>query len=575
VKFRFSVPSEYVDALRAEIDAGRANPREYSGDTAYSWSSFWLNMPEVRQFYRRDEHLLQSAEALSTAASLAGGAAYPSQDFYHSWINMLMNMDRNVIWGAAVGVVFKDPRHWDAWDRFESVERQAQGAAESAARALAGKGAAVTLYNPLNWKRSDPVRLPRAVEGVPCQALAEDVVCRPELVSAGIASFRPQEAKAGSNAPLPGTIETPYYTARVDAGTGALTSLKVKPSGEELLGGPANVMVADTAAPGEKSDPVHFMDKREKRKRLGTSSDYPSAIRVTRGPVATQVIATSDFHGGSKLVRTITFYDGHPRIDLDTRLDLKADNVFVSADFPLAGDAVETSRGIPYGFSTGGSGIQPAVRWSNCQLASGTGLAVLDRGLTGREVSGRTMVLGLVNAVSEYLKRPNELLRAQGVREYHYALVPHAGSWQKAGIPRLAWEFNAPPLWVAGTGRVKPQSWLETSANVIVEAVRRVGSQIEIRLVETNGEAGTAEIAVRLPHRGAAITDMMGEHGKPLAAGTPYRFPIRAQQIVTLRLDTAATAPAVAAIRDWSPLVPPAKRQALGERNLKVGHPGF
>jgi len=575
VKVRFTVPSEYVDALRAEIAAGRAKPVEYSGDTAYSWNSFWLNMPEVRQYYRRDEHLLQAAEGLATAASLAGRAAYPSQDFYHSWIHLLMNMDRNVIWGASAGMVFKDPRHWDAWDRFESAEHQARSAAEQAARALAGTGTAVTLYNPLNWKRSDPLRLPRAVDGAPCQALAEGVVCQPELPSLGVASFRPRDAKPGTAAALPGVIETPYYVARIDAKTGALTSLKVKPSGQELLGGPANVIVAEIAAPGEEADPAHFMDNRDKRKRLASSGDYPASIRVIRGPVATQVIAASDFHGGSKLVRTMTFYTRHPRIDLDTRLDLRAENLLISADFPLSGDIAEEVRGIPYGFSAGGKGIQPAVRWSGCRLASGAGLALLDRGLTAREASGRTMILGLLNAVSQYLKRPNEMLRAQGVHEFHYALVPHAGSWQNTAIPRLAWEFNAPPLWVDGTGRMKPQSWIETSPNVIVEAVRRVDNQVEIRLAETNGEGGTAEIAVRLPHHAAALTDMLGEHPQPLAAAGPYRFPIRAQQIVTLRLTTEASAPAVAAIRDWTPLVPPAKRPALGERFLKVGHPGF
>jgi alpha-mannosidase len=307
--------------------------------------------------------------------------------------------------------------------------------------------------------------------------------------------------------------------------------------------------------------------------------------------LTTQVHVTSDFHGGSKLERKIVFYRDYPRIDLDTRVDLHADDVLVTADFPLAGNVVERTRGIPYGFSVAepgrqraaapeewnrgsGGAILPSIRWSNYQLASGNGLALLDRGLTGHELNGPMVTLALVNAVSAYMNKPNELLRGQGVRDFSYALVPHAGSWQKANIPRMAWEFNAPPQVVSGAAAGKPQSFLETSPNVIVEATRRVGRQIEIRLVEINGEQGKAELTVRLPHRGAALTNMMGEKPQPLGAGPNYRFPIRPQQIVTLRLDTSSAVAVPAAVRDWAALAPPAKQKPLGIRILERGHPG-
>jgi hypothetical protein len=74
--------------------------------------------------YRHSEQLLAAAEMFSTAASLKRRTAYPSQDFYNSWVQMLLNMDRNTLWGAAVGMVFKDPNHWDAFDRFGSVDKQ-------------------------------------------------------------------------------------------------------------------------------------------------------------------------------------------------------------------------------------------------------------------------------------------------------------------------------------------------------------------------------------------------------------------------------------------------------------------
>jgi alpha-mannosidase len=605
VKLRFSIPSDYVDALKAEVDAGKTRLIDYSGDTFYNWDSFWINMPELKQYYRKDEHLLHAAEALAAAASLDGKTTYPSQDFYYSWVDMLMNMDRNTIWGASAGMVFKDPKHWDAWDRFASVEKQTQGAIESSIRALAGSGTQAALYNPLNWKRSDPVALQlpagKVLAGVPCEAAGEGsatAVCRPQLGSMGLASFKLKDGRApalDAVATLPEVIENAYYAARIDPKTGALVSLKAKPSGTELLGGQANAVMAETIKGMKGASPEHFMFSRPKRKMLSMSGAFPATIKVVRGPLSTQIVVTSAFYEGSSLERRMTFYRDHPRIDLDTRVDLHADDVLVTADFPLAADVVERSRGIPFGYSavkpsssaepmpgeepSSGNAILPCIRWSNYQGATGAGLALLDRGLTGHELNGKVVTLSLVNAVSLYMKRPNEMLRGQGVRNFSYALVPHDGSWQKAGIARMAWEFNAPPVVVGAAGSVKPRSFVETSGNVIVEAVRRVGQQIEVRLVEAEGAKGEAELTVRLPHSGAWLTNMMGEKPERLAAAAGggsgrYRFPVRPQQIVTVRLDTAAAVAKPVAIREWSALVPEGKRAPLTERLLERGHPG-
>ncbi len=36
----------------------------------------------------------------------------------------------------------------------------------------------------------------------------------------------------------------------------------------------------------------------------------------------------------------------------------------------------------------------------------------------------------------------------QGWQTVVYRLVPHAGAWQDAAVPRRAWELNVAPLWV-------------------------------------------------------------------------------------------------------------------------------
>ena len=206
------------------------------------------------------------------------------------------------------------------------------------------------------------------------------------------------------------------------------------------------------------------------------------------------------------------------------------DKTVVVAEFPLAQPIQETRRGIPYGFSHGAwaaknpnlagfaDGIVAAIRWSHYQFERG-GVAILDRGLPGRELTGQTPVLFLLNAQDIYMGYPWRWLSGRGRHNLSFALVAHDGDWKDARIPQMAWEFNCPPVVAANAAKAAPRSFLQTSDNVIVEAMRREGSEIELRLAECLGVSGTAEVTLNLPHREAALTDLVGGRRQPLRAG--------------------------------------------------------
>ena len=77
------------------------------GGTAFTYNAFWIQNPRVKSWYRRCEHELQAAEMFATAASLRGNFDYPAQPLYHAWLQMLLNMDRNTLWGAGGGMVYR------------------------------------------------------------------------------------------------------------------------------------------------------------------------------------------------------------------------------------------------------------------------------------------------------------------------------------------------------------------------------------------------------------------------------------------------------------------------------------
>ncbi|MDD4870120.1 MAG: glycoside hydrolase family 38 C-terminal domain-containing protein [Kiritimatiellae bacterium] len=583
---QFSTPSRYLDAVLPGIKSGAINLPTMRSGTAFTYNAFWIQNPRVKTWYRYCEQQLQAAEMFSTAANIRKKFKYPVQPFYHAWLQMLLNMDRNTLWGAAGGMVFESEKSWDARDRFESVERISRDAIERSVKALVGKGKDIAVINPLNWRRNDPMVLKTAI-GRDSQALPEgrDFICRLDLPAVSVtgvelSSQTPSESKSIA---LPPVIETQNYRARFDTKTGAMTSLQLKPSGREILGGPANVIVAEKLKKGHSTG--DHMAERSGRERVTDSNRSEPQFKVSSGPLATVVKTESAFIGGARLCRTVIFYNDYPRIDFETELNDVSNQVVVVAEFPLASVIREVRRGIPYGFSHAAwgepnpklygvaQGITPAVRWSHYQMA-GAGMALLDNGLSGRELDGNMPVIFLLNAVDKYGGYPNSWLSGSGRNVVRYSLVAHAGDFTTAKIPQMAWEFNNPVTLVSGCAALAGQSFVQTSDNVIVESMRRDGGDIELRLAECVGLAGTAEITLNLPHEQASLTDLAGKSPVKLDGNKSYRFPVRPQQIVTMRFKAASTVPEIKPLTKWDKLVPRQKREALNQYLPDVkGHP--
>ncbi len=129
---RFSTMSQYLAALQARMRQGVQLP-EYFGDVAYCFNGFWADMPEVKRTFRRTEHLLRAAEMMASAASLCRRRPYPARQLREAWLLLLVNSDRNAIWGAGAGPVFRSADHWNVWDRFEGAQQRLEGVLRSAA----------------------------------------------------------------------------------------------------------------------------------------------------------------------------------------------------------------------------------------------------------------------------------------------------------------------------------------------------------------------------------------------------------------------------------------------------------
>ena len=589
INIHFATLSDYFDAIRPLVDSGQIQPPTMKHGTAYVFNAFWIENPRIKTWYRRDEMTLQAVEMLAAAANLKTGFPYPVKTFYDAWLQMLLNMDRNTLWGSAGGMVFETPDSWDVKDRLTWVENASRQIGVEALKAVAGGGGALAVFDPVTWERSAPLALAlpagKMLKDVPCEAAGDNrVLCSPVLKSCGVTVLPLVDGAAASPVfvPLPDVIETAFYTAKIDVKTGALVSLKLK-DGREVLRGPANVVVAEKVN-RQEGDAGDFIVARDDRKPVGTSSDAPSKISVTRGSFSTTVVAESEFYGGKTCRRLMRFYDNSPRIDCETDLEDIPDKTVVVAEFPLSGKLETAIRGIPYGFAEADlrepkevppwlPNIVPAIQWSDSMTSTG-GLAILDRGLTGREIHNTTPILYLLNATDTYYAYPNAWLSGAGKHHLEYALIPHGQPANDCALARQAWEYNMLPVTGASKNDAPSESFVETSGRLILEAMRRDGTDLELRLVEWTGRPeGKASVTVNLPHTDAAMTDMNGANLQPLSGGPAYEFTVRPQQIVTLRFKTDAPLPVIEPRTRWDDLVPEPKRAALNQFINRKGHP--
>jgi hypothetical protein len=140
----------------------------------------------------------------------------------------------------------------------------------------------------------------------------------------------------------------------------------------------------------------------------------------------------------------------------------------------------------------------------------------------------------------------------------------------------MAWEYNREPVVIPGRAVSQPKSFIETSENVIVEAMRREGNHIELRLVEFVGSPGTARVKLNLLHGNPTFTDLTGRKKSSLRKASEYMFSIKPQQIVTMRFETKGSLAAPEPIKAWDPFVPEDKLPALHAYDPKLkGHPPF
>lgn len=372
-----STPDKYLDAVRPQLAARRAAIPISGRDVSWYHMGTAVTRAELKIANRLAENRLLNAEKWATLAALLG-AAYPDLPLDKAWRQVLFAAHHDAITGTSSDIPFLDllAGYREALELAAEVEEKALAYTAGRVSTESGKraprqGAALVVFNPMGWVRTDVCRARVQLEGrlrdgfrlydqhgreTACQVVelsrdrsqAEIVFIASELPSLGYLTYylRPAPevpSRAAAEERPEAEIENEHLRIQARASLGGgLTSIYDKRLKRELLdpaAGPGNEVFALGEDPNREHAPWELFTTGG----MVRSSARQAKVEVKQGPVLKQIRATVELPERCTLIQEVTLYAGLPRVDLRTTVDgYRGQHELLALTFPLAVEGAPT-----------------------------------------------------------------------------------------------------------------------------------------------------------------------------------------------------------------------------------------
>ncbi|MGE5223841.1 MAG: glycoside hydrolase family 38 C-terminal domain-containing protein, partial [Omnitrophica WOR_2 bacterium] len=593
-QIQIAVPADYEAVTALKMNESSV----YKGELNPIFQGTYSSRIELKQYTREIERLLTTAEKVGVLLAWLG-LPVDEAVLWRAWELALFNQAHDLMSGVMTDHVYEDTlRSYSFSQKLAEAELQIRLQSLAEFVDTRGEGIALVVFNALGWSRTDIVfatigftdRQVMAVKlvdpegaSLPVQLLAEERYPDGSLLSARIAFVARDIPALGCcvyhvvalpmNSAATGGIlrteanilENEYYRLEFDPAGGAISQLFVKDGGWAALRGPGNVVAMEEDR-GDLWELYHALDGGSRiamqdvqmppqKGQAVFSNDQAGEPGVrTCGPVLSEFAVTHPFSRQGRLQTVVRLYTGLRRVDFHTRILNNDRFVRYRLLFPTSILNGQNTHEIPFGAIARPEGIEfPAQNWIDYGDGE-KGVALLNRGIPGNNVSEGTLMLSLlrstcITAYGYFGGYEPGMSSDTGFElgkelSFDYALVPHLGGWREAGVCREGLAFNH-PLFVcpqpAHAGRL-PARWgfLEiTHPDVIVSAFKlsRAGSAV-LRVYEAGGHpAQDVEIRFNAPVTSAEETNLMEDPGEKLAiSGNTLKLNFRPFEIKTIRL---------------------------------------
>ena len=592
-------PSQYVrwrDYFQNISKQAPANSWKFSQEdvlVSLVWGSQVLQ--QLSQQVRAAENKLVVAEKLSALHGVFNRSRYPDNILNSAWRTLLLAQHHDcwiVPYNGKPGNTWADKtKRWTDFTNRISDSLIAASLATPATKSALLNEQSVYVYNTTASARKEVVSIPlkdnttdiRIVDNngkeVPSQTSLskKEMLFLAEVPSVGFATYQFKKsssrppAKAGTVSKKKNlyVVNTDIYQLVINASKGGtVQSLKAK-----KLGNKEFVNAAQERSFNELRGFFYEQNK------FISSTDHPAVITILEdGPIRTNIKIEGRI-GEHPFTQTLTLYQDDPKIDVDLRIDwsgnpgigqydqsknFKAENpekAFYNdaykllALFPVNFTSPKIVKDAPFDvteskldntFFNRWDSIKNNVvlHWVDLEDKNGDyGMALLTDHTTSYAF-GKDHPLGLTIQYSGKALWGRDY-KITGPTTLHYALVPHAGKWDKAGISNLSNQWNEPLIAVVSSDKAgrRSRSWLTMPEGWELSALQKDGEDILLRIFNGAGTEGKGQLTIDGLIKQAALVELNGEvirnatvtqqEGKSLIELSLPRFGIR-----TLKLKT-------------------------------------
>ncbi|XP_040824661.1 alpha-mannosidase 2C1 isoform X1 [Ochotona curzoniae] len=493
---------------------------------------------QLKKGNRECERLLHDAELLSSLA-LARSAhfLYPAAQLQHLWRLLLLNQFHDVVTGSCIQLVAEE-----ALSHYEAIRSHGNTLLSAAAAALcAGEPGpqGLLLVNTLPWKRTEVLALPRP-GGTHCLGLPPSPgdgaqhglrpSARPYLTAAPAAPAacdRGARGKAGGGGKPSAmksdgsvTLDNGILRVRLDP-TGHLTSLLLVDSGREVIaeGAVGNQFVLFDDVP-LYWDAWDVMDYHLETRKPVLGQPGTLAVGV-EGGLRGSAWFLLQLSPSSRLSQEVVLDIGCPYVRFHTEVHWHEAHKFLKVEFPARVRSPHATYEIQFGHLQRPTHRNTSWDWARFEVWAhrwldlsehGFGLALLNDCKYGASVHGNVLSLSLLRAP----KSP-DATADMGRHEFTYALMPHKGSFQDAGVIQAAYNLNFPLLPLSVPGPAPATAWSAfslSSQDVVLETVKQAEQELPsralvLRMYEAHGSHVDCWLHTALPVQEAIPCDLL------------------------------------------------------------------
>uniref|UniRef100_A0A8C3VD33 alpha-mannosidase n=1 Tax=Catharus ustulatus TaxID=91951 RepID=A0A8C3VD33_CATUS len=486
----------------------------------------YTTQAQIKKGNRECEQILHDVEVLSTLAVAQDKEfQYPASQLQQLWRLLLLNQFHDVLPGSCIQLVVEDALQYYTGEQGAWLAGPSRVGASPAWWGCRGSnpGTQSTLVlNTLSWERTEVISRP-GPNGKETLGMSDlGVALVPHIKSAMEAlpqvwvcdtCFWPFPKEDGSI-----TMENGVISVCMDT-MGHLISLRLMDfERESIANGCANQFALFDDVP-LYWDAWDVMDYHLETRKPVTTMLKPLEVTLAGG-LRGSVRFSLKVGKSSTLTQEIILDAMCPYLRFQTQVEWKEAHKFLKVEFPVNVRSTSATYEIQFGHLQRPTHWNTSWDWARFEVWAhkwldlsehGFGVALLNNCKYGASVHRNILSLSLLRAP----KSPDSTADI-GLHQFTYAVMPHQGSFQEAGVIQQAYSLNF-PLHVVPASCAPCPAWSAFSVSspaIVLETVKQAGavpvsSAVVVRLYEAHGSTVTAWLQTSLPVKKAMLCDLL------------------------------------------------------------------